>query len=296
MMKRITLLLLTLLLLFAAAGAGAKSQYLAIGYGYVIAIQADGSVKALDERCDTSGWKDVIQVDGAWDHTLGLTKHGTVYAMGDNAYGQCNVEKWTDIVMVAAGAERSYGLKKDGTIVFTGRRLTKQESAWKTWRDIAWIDVSEDTLFAIDREGIAYGIGVNLNMFRDAVQIYRTTDEINVMRRTGTVYCLSRWHGYKQAFQAGAGKWTDIRELDGIDSVVTVLKGDGTVDTGSLTPYFGRWKDVVEVELYLVVTSDGEIHCASFYNLNIPEKWAELATWRVMVDPDTIPAGKPGTP
>ncbi len=298
-MNKYTLFILSLLfLLFTAASACAKNQYITMGYGYVIAVQADGTVEALDETCDTSAWKDVIQVDGSLYHTLGLSRDGTVYAMGNNRYGQCNVEKWTDIVMVAAGDERSYGLKKDGTIVSAGRRDTGKRSAWKKWTGIVWIDVTEDTLFAIDREGNAYGIGVDLSMFHDVVQIYHTTDEINVLRKDGTVHYLHKYDGYEEAWQQYKDKWTDIRELDGISSELKVLKGDGRVTTTSLIPCFADWRDIVEIAGYFGVKSDGTIVISSFYDdVYTPEEMAELASWRVMVDPETIPdAAKTDTP
>ena len=81
--------------------------------------------------------------------------------------------------------------------------------------------------------------------------------------------------------------------MDSINSVVTVLRSGDTVETGSSVPYFSKWTDVVEIEKYLVVTSDGIIHCTPFFDLNDQEKWAELAT--IMVYPDTLPVGDTDT-
>lgn len=293
-MKKFLLILFTMAFICNAAVAeGSISRHISMGYGNVVAIQDDGTVKALDKRCDTSAWENVIQVYAGSNHVLGLKADGTVYATGDNKYGQCNVEKWMDIVMVAAGNKSSYGLKKDGTIVSTTRRTTKKSGAWKKWANIVWIDVSDedDSLYAIDRDGKLYSLEMDLSRFHDAVQVYRIIDEIDVLLKDGTVEYMTCYDDYEKISKHYEDEWTDVCELDSVNSCIVALRGNGEVDSTSAVPYYAGWQDIVEIEYFLGVRSDGTILCSwLFSDIYTPEEMNELATWKVMVDPNTLPA------
>jgi hypothetical protein len=69
---------------------------------------------------NAGGWRDIIQVAGGGQHTVGLKADGTVVAVGDNSYGQSNVGGWTGITQVAAGIYHTVGLRSDDTVVATG--------------------------------------------------------------------------------------------------------------------------------------------------------------------------------
>jgi alpha-tubulin suppressor-like RCC1 family protein len=77
------------------------------------------------------GFPDWVQVDAAWNHTLGLRANGTLYAWGSGRFGQLGdgititgdkqspvsvIGGFTDWVQVSAGRYYSLGLRSNGTI------------------------------------------------------------------------------------------------------------------------------------------------------------------------------------
>ena len=54
-------------------------------------------------------------------HTVGLNSNGRVVACGNNNYGQCNTSSWRDIIQIAAGGYHTVGLCSDGTVVACGK-------------------------------------------------------------------------------------------------------------------------------------------------------------------------------
>jgi alpha-tubulin suppressor-like RCC1 family protein len=49
-------------------------------------------------------------VAAGWGHTVGLKDGGTVFAVGDNRYGQCDIGGWMDITQIAAGNHHTVGV------------------------------------------------------------------------------------------------------------------------------------------------------------------------------------------
>ncbi|MFC7400783.1 hypothetical protein [Citricoccus sp. GCM10030269] len=66
-------------------------------------------------------------------HTLALREDGTVYATGDNHFGQCDVQSWTDVRAISAGSTHSLGLLAEGTVVAAGDYAENQCDV-STWR------------------------------------------------------------------------------------------------------------------------------------------------------------------
>lgn len=65
----------------------------------------------------------VFQVAEGRSHTAVLLPDGTVYAYGDNQYGQCDVSDWRGVICVAAYANRTVGLFADGTVKTVGQEI-----------------------------------------------------------------------------------------------------------------------------------------------------------------------------
>ena len=63
-----------------------------------VAVREDGTVAESGcERCDVSGWTDIVQVAQTGSSIVGLKSDGTAVAVGDNEYGQCDVSDWKGI-------------------------------------------------------------------------------------------------------------------------------------------------------------------------------------------------------
>ena len=46
-----------------------------------------------NNRCEVSGWEDVVTVSAGTEHTVCLTSDGRILALGENVYGQCDTWK-----------------------------------------------------------------------------------------------------------------------------------------------------------------------------------------------------------
>lgn len=101
------------------------------GESHIVAITADGMIFEagfhLGNRCNFSGWNDIVDIASGSGFTVGLKKDGTVVATGDNEWGQCDVSEWTDIVAIGTGMCHTVGLKSDGTIVVAGLKPDKYD-------------------------------------------------------------------------------------------------------------------------------------------------------------------------
>ncbi len=123
---------------------------LAIGYSTTVGVKEDGTVWSWGSDYDGSlgngrkptqqpiptpiaGMTDFVEVAGTGSHFLALRKDGTVWAWGDNKYGQLGysttknysatpqqVMGLKDIVSVATGYEFSLALDKQGTVYMSG--------------------------------------------------------------------------------------------------------------------------------------------------------------------------------
>lgn len=110
--------------LLTAAKENIQKGRIAAGYCHTLGLKADGTVYAAGDnmygQANVSGWSNVTQVAAGAYHSVALFKDGTVDAVGDNSENQLDVYGWTDIVAIAASGYDTIGLKADGTVVACG--------------------------------------------------------------------------------------------------------------------------------------------------------------------------------
>lgn len=304
-MKRTLVSMLVLIISLSMAAASAQSlqgKHLAVLGDYIAAIQEDGTVKAAGNndygQCETVSWRDVVAISACYFHTLGLKADGTVYAAGDNRSGECEVDNWNDIAMVVSATECSFGLKKDGSIVWAGKLNNKEKKVIKSWKNIVWIGFRwRNSLFAVDKQGKAYGVGVDFSRLENVVQVVEDSEEIkDFLLADGTMKTLTPYNGYSEVVEWKWPKFTNLCEIADAGSVEMFLKRDGTVTSDSAIAYFADWTDVVEIDGGLGVKSDGSILIEDDFVQHLTaEQLDEIRTWNVMVDPDTIPATDAGS-
>jgi alpha-tubulin suppressor-like RCC1 family protein len=303
-MKRTLVSMLVLIISLSMAAASAqnlRSEHLALLGGYVAAIQEDGTVKAAGNndygQCETASWRDVVAISACYFHTLGLKADGTVYAAGDNRSGECEVDNWNDIAMVVSATECSFGLKKDGSIVWAGKLKNKDKKVIKSWKNIVWIGFRwRNSLFAVDKQGKAYGVGVDFSRLENVVQVFEDVDHIfSFLLADGAMKLLIPSNGYSEVIDRDDPKWANVCEISDAGSYCMVLKRDGTVISDSAIAYFADWTDVVEIDGGLGVKSDGSILIEDEFVQHLTaEQLDEIRSWKVMVDPDTLPATDAG--
>ena len=300
-MKKLPFIPLFILMILFAASAnaqGAQGRHIAVGIGFVAAVQADGTVKAIGDnaygQCDTSGWRNVTAVAAGYYHTLGLKKDGTVYAAGWNDRGQCNVQEWKDIVMVAAVYGESYGLTRDGTVLRTDHDSSMADCEMQQWKDIAWIDgTGWYGPAAIDKNGTPFVVDQDfLGDVHDVRQVYETFECLYLLKTDGTIQYVNSLNGEEsdygddpQILEMDRDIWSDIIGLDLGGDSFSALKRDGTVVVG----FGGRtsdWTDIVEIGGGFGVRQDGSVMIENaLLEEYTPEQLDEIYTWKVMVDP-----------
>lgn len=115
------------------------------GWSYSVALKSDGtvwawgdnsscqlglchSITASDTPLKINGLTDIAQISAGENHVLALSNDGSVWAWGDNRYGELGdsvkyesyipvkVSGLTNIVAVATGKHSSLALKEDGTV------------------------------------------------------------------------------------------------------------------------------------------------------------------------------------
>jgi alpha-tubulin suppressor-like RCC1 family protein len=115
----------------ARAGAVLIQSHVAASWGDNAAGELGDGLTTGSSRslyADIGAGKDVVQVAGGRDHALAVRSDGTVWAWGNNQYGQLGdgntaihvtptqVTGLTGITQVAAGVEFSLALRSDGTM------------------------------------------------------------------------------------------------------------------------------------------------------------------------------------
>lgn len=171
-------------------------QTLSCGLDHTVALKRDGSLwgwgNNIEGGLGTGNSADVTtpaQIGGGtadWKaiaagnhYTLAIKTNGTLWAWGDNNYGELGdgntsdqyspvqIGTGTDWQMVAAGGYFSFGIKTDGTLWAWGRnsfggannKTPVQIGAGAGWRLVATFD---DSHFAIKTDGTLWSWGDNL--------------------------------------------------------------------------------------------------------------------------------------
>ena len=117
----------------ASARSDMPEGRIAAGKWHTLGLSSNGTVYAAGDnsygQLSVSSWNGIQQVAAGAYHSVGLRADGTVVAVGDNSQNQCDVSSWTDIVAVAAAAYDTIGLKSDGSVVACGMHAG-QVSGW----------------------------------------------------------------------------------------------------------------------------------------------------------------------
>ncbi|MBT3374184.1 MAG: hypothetical protein HN742_31450 [Lentisphaerae bacterium] len=97
-----------------------------------------------------TGLSEIIAISAGWDHSLALTRTGTIYAWGSRSHGQLGdgiretgrpspvpvlVPGLTDITAIAAGGQHSLALRADGTLYAWGSNWDGQLGNGKLGKD-----------------------------------------------------------------------------------------------------------------------------------------------------------------
>jgi alpha-tubulin suppressor-like RCC1 family protein len=208
-----------------------------------VGLKSDGTVFAVGDntygQCNITRYRNIVQVAAGWGHTVGLKSDGSVIAVGLNLEGQCNVDDWTDIVQVAAGTYQTLGLKSDATLVAAGNNLYGECNVG------GWTHITQVAT------GCAFTVGV---------------------KDDGTVVAV----GHNVYGQCEVANWTGIVQVAAGDYHTVGLKSDGTVVAVGDNSYgqcnVTDWTGIVQVSAGKFHTvglkSDGTVVATGWDNFN----------------------------
>lgn len=210
-----------------------------------------------------------VGISAGYTHALALMEDGTVWAWGDNKYGQAGVETSisvqpipakvmiSDVIAVSAGGGQSLALKKDGTVWAWGYNefgqlgdgTTTSTSAPMQVKGLPWIvsiAAGSLTSFALDENGDLWAWGFNeRGDVGDGTYINRPTpvktlSNIAVIGERGS-YAIDRsgqvwaW-GFNIIAQRGDYKvFGAIGDFSPVDSHPVPFRIDGLSDVKNIT-------------------------------------------------------------
>ena len=98
-----------------------QSKNFAVEKDHIVILNDDGTVWAGGNndygQCDVKDWNGIKKVCAGEYFTVGLKADGTAVAVGDNTHGQCNVSDWKDIVDIFCSGILTIGVNSDNNII-----------------------------------------------------------------------------------------------------------------------------------------------------------------------------------
>ncbi len=161
----------------------------------VVILLSDGTVRIAESTNsfysadDVTGWSDIVAISAGNYHLLGLTKDGTVVAVGSNVNGQCAVSELADAVAVAAGDNHSLILHKNGKVTALGSNIAGICNT-ADWEGI--IAISAGTLHSIGlkSDGTVVALGnCNVTGWSDVVALFSSATNAVALKSDGTLLC-----------------------------------------------------------------------------------------------------------
>ena len=173
-------------------------------------------------------------------HDAALLADGTVRAFGSNDCGQCNTSSWRNIIQISCGISHTVGLRADGTVVAAGQSDGRfgdyGQARLSDWRDVARIVCSSNTTFGITRDGrvLARGDCVNSDMqsvisgWLNIVDVGCLGDFVVALRSDGRICAVGGRYANESVIGV-LGGWTDIKAISCSANRIAGLRADGTV-------------------------------------------------------------------
>lgn len=199
-------------------------------------------------------------------HFLALYEDGTVFAAGNDEYGQCDVSQWRNVTDISAGNYWSAGVSAEGEFLFAGYG----EYSPRVWMDNGFLEPSEDwsslsrivagfdSLGAVSRNGTSLCFGFDNiafefdarkdeHRFYDVVDVSLGRDNLAELYSNGTVNVIGdNFYG-----QCHTSSWINVRKVAVGNGHTVGLLADGTViatgnnDCGQCD--VSGWKDIADI-------------------------------------------------
>ncbi len=244
-----------------AARSDMPEGKIAAGARHTLGLSANGTVYAAGDnsygQLDVGQWSSVKQVAAGAYHSVALLSNGTVAAAGDNSQGQCDVSAWTDIVAIATSAYDTIGLKSDGSVVACGMHAQLVSG----WRDVTHITGGSYSMGCIYNKGAMLASHGSAQMDM-GVSLYD-------LAVCGPVSAGVLYDGTLISTYEKAPEWSGLVSVAASDTCLLGIDVDGQVKS-----YFYRAGDAVDIAVsgkavevksggthHVVLTEDGRVEC-----------------------------------
>ncbi len=229
---------------------------IAAGTNYTLMVAKNGSAVSIGQndynQGNVSNWKEVVDVDAGWMHSVGLLSDGSVVACGTNQEGQCNVADWSNIVDVDVGWLHTVACQSDGTVVATGNNQFRQCDV-SSWTDIIAVSAGFTHTVGLKADGTLVAVGENsdgecdVSDIGNVKAIYAGVDHTIALHADGTVTAV----GGNDYGECDVSQWQNIIAISAASSYTLGLKEDGTiVVAGSGLPTSfnpAAWSNIVAI-------------------------------------------------
>ena len=235
--------------------------------GHIVALKKDGTVLAAGSNgcdhtskkkpCQVSDWTNIAKIQAGSGFTIGITKNGTVQAVGtdDNLAFYENQA----IVDVCDCDKYRAALLKDGSVVFLQKSFKKERIQPPEWRNIIQLAAGGDFILGLRDDGTAVILGqplftrLQVDTWTDIVAIAASYKHAVGLKADGTVIAT----GSNTYGQLAVDDWTDIVSIGANWEHIFGIKADGTVvvsgDDKKIKYNVSHWKlfssiDTIEEE------------------------------------------------
>ena len=218
----------------------------------VIVLDSVEAVQEIENATQAS----VISVCAGDMHSVVLRSDGTVYAVGDNSFGQCDLSDWTEIVALSASAAHTAGVKADGSVIVSG--MNKGGNIYgqcntQEWKDIISVGLGMNHIVGLRSDGTVLAIGDN-SAGQCNVENWSGIKAISVSNKTtfglkedGTVVAT----GDNEYGQCNVADWTDIAAIYAGAAHTLGLRNDGTVVAVGRNEFgeceVNDWSDIIAI-------------------------------------------------
>jgi alpha-tubulin suppressor-like RCC1 family protein len=176
------------------------------------------------------GLTNIVEIASGENHALALRRDGTVFAWGNNAWGQTTLPVGlTNVIAIAAGANNNIALKSDGTLSAWGEFASMPVGP----TNVVSVSAGRWHTAALRKDGTVSVWGVNnsgqMNVPSDltnAVAIASGYDHILALRADGTVVAWGNNNEYQSTVPPGT---SNIVAIACGDFHSVALKADGTL-------------------------------------------------------------------
>ncbi len=244
-----------------AARSDMPNGRIAAGARHTLGLSSGGTVYAAGDnsfgQLNVSQWSGVTQVAAGAYHSVALFANGTVAAAGDNSQGQCDVSAWTDVVAIAASAYDTIALKADGTVVACGMHAQEVSG----WRDVTHITGGSYSM------GCIYNKGAMLSSHGAAQMDMGIV--LYDLAVCGPVSAGILYDGTLVSTYEKAPEWGELVSVTVAETCILAIDVNGQVRS-----YFYRAGDAVNIAAsakaveaassgvhHVVLTEDGRVEC-----------------------------------